>query len=433
MTLFIRTRQDRTAVWWLDTASAISPCRFAVRSGGHTPWKGSANIDKGVTFDLRSLNQVSVRTDSKVTSVGPGAKWSDVYSKLDTLNLAVTGGRVGSVGVGGLITGGGNSFFAPRYGLACDNIDNFEVVLATGKIVNANSKDNPDLWFALKGGSNNFGIVTRFDIRTFEQEPFWGGIVGYPIETRLEHFAAFEQLNDAASEYDPYVSVIDNYFFTLAGGWSIANNYQYTKAEAYPSVFNPFTDIRPETFNTMRISNLSDFTYDIARQANDGASRRLFVTGTYGNSPGLLEKIFDAGNATLQPVKNVKDLIWSISFQAIPASITEKAASTGGNALGLDPQEGPLVLLLMSVFWTDEADDKKINAAARDFIDRCNDEAQRMGLLNDWIYLNYAAEWQKPIQGYGPANVAKLQQASRKYDPKGVFQKNVPGGFKLFT
>lgn len=61
------------------------------------------------------------------------------------------------------------SFFAPRYGFACDNVINFEVVLASGDIVNANAHENPDLWFALKGGSNNFGVVTRFDLRTFKQ------------------------------------------------------------------------------------------------------------------------------------------------------------------------------------------------------------------------------------------------------------------------
>ena len=122
-------------------------CKFAVRGGGHMSWAGAANIDaSGVTIDLSAMKQVEVSDDRTITSVGGGARWEDVYLKLDALDLAVSGGRVAAVGVGGLITGGmrpmspclysceltrystgGNSFFASRYGFACDNVQNFEV------------------------------------------------------------------------------------------------------------------------------------------------------------------------------------------------------------------------------------------------------------------------------------------------------------------
>jgi FAD/FMN-containing dehydrogenase len=79
---------------------------FAIRSGGHTPWAGSANIKNGVTIDMSALNQVTVAPDQSYTSIGPGNRWVDVYLKLDARGLAVPGGRVASVGVGGLVTGG---------------------------------------------------------------------------------------------------------------------------------------------------------------------------------------------------------------------------------------------------------------------------------------------------------------------------------------
>lgn len=143
------------------------------------------------------------------------------------------------------------------------------MVLASGEIVNANSKEHSDLWFALKGGSNNFGIVTRFDLRTFRQGKFWGGVIGYPIETRFEHFKAFEELN-AAQNYDTYSTLINSYSFRPAyGGWVIANSYEYTQPEAYPIATQSFTDLRPQLFNTMRISNLSDFTIELKDQASD--------------------------------------------------------------------------------------------------------------------------------------------------------------------
>lgn len=81
-------------------------CPFAIRSGGHTPWAGSSSIQDGVQIDLAAINQVTVASDQKTTSIGPGAKWLDVYIKLDALNLTVPGGRVATVGVGGLVTGG---------------------------------------------------------------------------------------------------------------------------------------------------------------------------------------------------------------------------------------------------------------------------------------------------------------------------------------
>lgn len=163
---------------------------------------------------------------------------------------------------------GGLSFFSPRYGLVCDNVENFEVVLASGKLVNANAREHSDLWFALRGGSNNFGVVTRFDLRTFEQGPFWGGIVVYPMDDREEHFVLFEKFNREA-ESDEYAALIINYSYDQDNGWIVANNYEYTKPEPYPAVFEAFTSIQPQLYSTMRVSNLSDFTVEIAENTDD--------------------------------------------------------------------------------------------------------------------------------------------------------------------
>ena len=84
-------------------------CKFAIRGGGHTPWAGSANIHDGVTIDMRSIADVTVNESRSVVSAGAGAVWGDVYSKMDSLNLTVVGGRGSSIGIGGLLTGGGCS------------------------------------------------------------------------------------------------------------------------------------------------------------------------------------------------------------------------------------------------------------------------------------------------------------------------------------
>lgn len=91
-------------------------CQFAIKSGGHAPGEGEANIDQGVTIDLGLIRTISVSSDSSVVSVGPAARWGEVYSKLDAFNISVAGGRVSSVGVGGLTVGG-------KFGCTCEHIE----------------------------------------------------------------------------------------------------------------------------------------------------------------------------------------------------------------------------------------------------------------------------------------------------------------------
>jgi hypothetical protein len=151
------------------------------------------------------------------------------------------------------------SYFAPRFGFVCDNVMNFRVVLANGKIVNANANVNSDLWVALKGGSNNFGVITRLDFKTFVQGDLWAGWIYNPMETYPTQIRAFAETN-AASDSDVYASLINSYAYSAtAGGMAIANSLVYTKAEAYPAIFKSFANIQPQILNTMRIQNLSNF------------------------------------------------------------------------------------------------------------------------------------------------------------------------------
>lgn len=159
---------------------------FAVRSGGHGPEPRASNIDGGVTLDLGLLNWTKVvetaqsaqdeEDDAPLVDIGPGALWRDVYAELDKRGLVVPGGREGSVGVGGLVLGGGITFLTSRRGFACDNVVVFEVVLADGRIVQATETSSPDLFWALKGGSNNFGIVTNIRMQALRSRPVWGAL-----------------------------------------------------------------------------------------------------------------------------------------------------------------------------------------------------------------------------------------------------------------
>ena len=437
-------------------------CKFAVKGGGHTPQRGAANQAAGVTIDLAAFKQVNVSPDRKTTRIGPGSRWGDIYPQLDAQNLAISGGRVATVGVGGLVTGGGVSFFSGRYGLVCDNVLNYELVLPYGKVINVNAS-TPDLFKALKGGSNNFGVVTRFDMRTFDSGKFWGGFVVYPLSTMPQQVAAFVGLGTyalslilspfayhdsgttmntippkniytdnskaGAQPYDPYAALIHSYAYTT-GSWSIANNYEYTRvpAQPYPPTFKPFTDIKPQLLNTMRVSDLTDFTIELAATSPAG-KRQLFITLTHGLSGPLITEIFRAADTALQPIKLALGLTYSLSYQPLPTEITTKASNA--NRLGLDASDGNLVLVLLGIQWTLATDDAAITSAANGWLAAAKAAAAKAGLSNEYVYLNYAAPGQDPIAGYGAANKANLRSVSKKYDPDQIFQKAVPGAFKL--
>jgi hypothetical protein len=136
-----------------------------------------------------------------------------------------------------------------------------QVVLASGEIVNANATSHPDLWRALKGGSNNFGIVTRIDLLAFPQGKFWGGQIIWPYTpAALDHFVDAVSTYSSDPKFDVYASLIFSYVFN-SGSWIFISNAQYTQENNFPSTLAPFTDYEPDSQvqNTVRVSNLSDF------------------------------------------------------------------------------------------------------------------------------------------------------------------------------
>ena len=301
-------------------------------------------------------------------------------------------------------------------------------------MVNANSTSNTDLTKALRGGSNNFGIVTAFDMRLFPQGKFWGGFIGNNITTRYKWFDAFASFT-SNPEYDPYAALINSYvWIPAANDWYVASNIEYTKPIVNPPYFQNITAI-PQTFSTMRISNLTDFTVELSATVPPGR-RQIFATSTFVNNAAILAQIFDLANATAQPLIDIVNVSFSFSFQPQPRIIIQQSAvSNGGigNSLGLNASDGDVFNLLIAISWDDAEDDDRIVGGTKKFIAQTDQVAESMGLSNPYIYLNYAAVWQDPIDGYGVMVKSELQEVSEKYDPTGVFQKQVPGGFKLFV
>ena len=265
-------------------------------------------------------------------------------------------------------------------------------------------------------------------MRAFEQTEYWGGIITRDT-TRIDRlFKGFEQIT-GSPDYDPHAAMIFNIvWLPIIDSWIVIMITTYTKAEVNPPFLRKMTS-GPSLFNTMRIAKTSDFSEEIPRFYG---SRQLQITGTYQNSASFMRVLYETTQDLVQPIRWVNGLQFALSFQPLPSIVFSRAAAAGGNVLGFDENDGDLFMLLVDFTWIDEADDQLVNSQAKLIFQEIDAKAQQLGLKHPYIYLNYAAPWQDPIDGYGAENREFLQNVSWKYDHEGLFQKNVPGGFKVF-
>ncbi|KAG6824886.1 hypothetical protein H0H87_010821, partial [Tephrocybe sp. NHM501043] len=158
----------------VDVGLAIAYARtsglpIAIRGGGHSPAAASSS-EGGLVIDLsRYLNEARVDPEKQVVYVGGGALWDVVDSEAIKHGLATVGGTVNHTGVGGLVLGGGYGWLSPEHGLAIDNLVQATVVTADGSVLTASDAENQDLFFGIRGGGCNFGVVTEFVLRLHPQ------------------------------------------------------------------------------------------------------------------------------------------------------------------------------------------------------------------------------------------------------------------------
>jgi len=195
-----------------DSADVIAGVNYAreqglelsIRGGRHNV-AGFGTNDGGVVLDLRQMNNVHIDPERKIAWAGGGATWGDVDHAAWPFGLATPGGILSTTGVAGLGLGGGFGHLTRRFGLVVDNIRSLDVVTAEGTLVHASETDNPDLFWALRGGGGNFGVVTRFEIQLHEVPNVYGGPIFYPAsesEKVLRFFRDF--MADAPRELSAF-------------------------------------------------------------------------------------------------------------------------------------------------------------------------------------------------------------------------------------
>jgi hypothetical protein len=159
---------------------------IAVRSGGHSA-AGHSSVDDGLVIDLSQMKRIDVDPETQVTRAQPGLTWAEFDGATQMHGLAVTGGRFSTTGIAGLLLGSGSGWLERKCGLTADNLISAEVVTADGRVVRASADENPDLFWGIRGGGGNFGIVTEFELQLHKVGPLiYGGLLGCLPERATE-------------------------------------------------------------------------------------------------------------------------------------------------------------------------------------------------------------------------------------------------------
>jgi FAD/FMN-containing dehydrogenase len=254
-----------------DVAGALAilkatETKFAVRSGGHMPVPEAASIAEGVLISTENMNTMRLTDGNTIAQLGPGLRWGAVYEWVSQYNLGIVGGRYGPVGVSGLLLGGGVNYFSSKYGWAANMVSNLEIVLANSTIVNANVQTNPDLFWALKGGSSNFGIVTRFDVRTFPVSSVFGGTTFYKpeyVDKYLDAVAAYVApgggSNDVLASINPTLQLTPS-----DGSFTIYSLSSRLGNDPDPAAFANFTKLPADSSSNSVRGSFAAFTNETA-------------------------------------------------------------------------------------------------------------------------------------------------------------------------
>ena len=175
---------------------------IAVRCGGHSA-AGHGTNDDGLVIDLSLMKGVRVDPARLVARANGGVNWGEYDRETQAFGLATPGGRATTTGVGGFTLGGGYGWISPKYGLTCDNLVSADVVTADGRLLTASESENEELFWALRGGGGNFGVVTSFEFRVYPVGPIvYAGLMAFPVERAAEVIGTWRDLvgEDAPDE-----------------------------------------------------------------------------------------------------------------------------------------------------------------------------------------------------------------------------------------
>ena len=396
-----------------DIADAVKLARklrleIAVRGGGHNV-AGRGTIDGGLLIELSLMKGVHVDPGKRVARVEGGALWREVNRETQVHGLATTGGIIGSTGVAGLTLGGGLGWLMAKHGMALDNVLSVEVVTADGTVRRAAADENPDLFWAVRGGGGNFGVVASFEFQLHPVGPMiTGGLVAHPIERAKDVLRFFRETT----------RTLPDEMMMVAG--LVTGPDGTTKLAAL--VAGHFGSLEDGAAATLPIKQFGQPIMDVIGPMPYTAINSMLDASTPRGARNYWKSHFidDLSDAAI-------DTLIDRAMRAPSPLCQLLLEHFHGKATRVPPTETAYALrspgynMLVLGQWTNPADDAKGLAWSRDSY------AAMQPHVSAKRYLNYMGEDEgDTLLGsvYGP-NLARLRQVKAKFDPENVFHVNV--------
>jgi len=409
----------------LDEADVQAAVRFAteqglevaVRGGAHS-MSGASVVDDGIVIDLSHMNQVRVDPETRRAVVAGGALLSDVDTATQAHGLAVPAGLVSHTGVGGLTLGGGMGWLTRMGGLSIDNLLSARVVTADGQTRVASPSENADLFWAIRGGGGNFGVVTEFEFALHEVGPIIHfGMLFWSLD---QGAAALRHARDVIDTLPDDVNV-------MVGGLNappapfVPEQHQLEPGYAAIVVGTGTAECHAEVFDALRgVPVLFDFAtpmpYVELQKMLDEANAwgfHCYDKGCYVET--LSDDVIDAVTEHFPQKVSPLSLVLFYRLDGAFSRVTEDATAFSG---GRSPR--------FAVFVIGVCPAPEMLAAEREWV-RSMADALRTVSVDDGVYVNGMTDFDalSPVQAaYGPEKYARLVDIKTKYDPHNVFRHN---------
>ncbi|ORX90094.1 FAD-binding domain-containing protein [Basidiobolus meristosporus CBS 931.73] len=400
-----KTSQDLSNIIKLASSYGID---FAVVSGGHN--NDGASSTKGLLIDLSQFNQVQLSGDKKTVTVGAGLRWGAVYKQLTPHNISLVGGRVSSVGVGGFTLGGGYGWKSGEYGLAADNIISAEMVLANGKVVTVSPTENANLYFGIRGGGGQFGVVTKFVFRALEQEnQIFSGFYSYNKDQVKDVAVAMEKW--VADNNDPKAGVMLIFARPPPSfdAVPVVLVWYDGPASVGKPAFKAFQDLKPDSDSTAEVSFevgntlQDDLVTDGDRKTMSSVAWKTITSEMILKAHEFYVNFTSSVPDTAQSSILIEPVFRS-SFEGIKDTDSAYPHAEALHVIGLVPR------------WPQSTQD----ATVKSWI------AQGTKLLrslekDNIVYPNYSI-YSEPLKNMFGANLEKLTALKATYDPQCIFR-----------
>jgi FAD/FMN-containing dehydrogenase len=400
-----------------DVVAAIDFARqntlvVAVRSGGHSV-AGMSICENGVLIDLSPMKEIAVDPQKKTARVGGGVLSGELDAATQEHGLHTPSGRVTTTGIGGFTTGGGYGWTSSKYGLTCDNLISAEVVTADGSVVTASEAENPDLFWGIKGGGCNFGVVTSFEFRLYELGPVvLAGLAMWPIDRAPEVLRAWrDYVTDVPDELSTGCVILTappEEFIPpeLRGNPVLGMAGMYVgDPEEGASVMQPLKDLAPAV-DLIQPMPYTDFQAILDPGNQPGF--RNYWRGEY--LTGLGDEAIDVFvKRAREPLSPFNQIILFRLGQGVNRVPDDSAAFSHRDA---DYLFHPIAM------WEDSSDDERLIAFVHDF-----SEAMRP-FETGAVYLNFTGDSDKARDAFGADKYERLVALKDRYDPTNLFQHN---------